>query len=137
MTSLIVSVHDVAPATSELSRRWLDNLETMGVKASLLVVPGFWKSRHLHDNQNFIDWLHAAELNGHEIVQHGLHHERMQKAVNPQAINTSVGRRRPACISGRTAHRCRSAGTGLPCRTCAPRRPRSALRADRLPCRAE
>ena len=97
MTSLIVSVHDVAPATSELSRRWLDNLETMGVKASLLVVPGFWKSRHLHDNQNFIDWLHAAELNGHEIVQHGLHHERMQKAVNPQAINTSGGRR----ISGK------------------------------------
>ena len=97
MTSLIVSLHDVAPATSELGRRWLDHLETMGVKASLLVVPGFWKSRHLHDNQNFIDWLHAAELNGHEIVQHGLHHERMQKAVNPQAINTSVGRR----ISGK------------------------------------
>lgn len=93
MTSLIVSLHDVAPATSELSRRWLANLETMGVRASLLVVPGFWKSHHLHNNQSFIDWLHAAKLDGHEIVQHGLHHARVQKAANPQAINTSVGRR--------------------------------------------
>ena len=43
---------------------------------------------------------------------------------------------RPACSSGPPGCRCRSAGTGPPCRRCAPRRRGSAPRAGRGPCRA-
>jgi predicted deacetylase len=82
MTSLIVSLHDVAPASAEMSRRWLDQLDELGVKASLLVIPGYWKSQDFKSNKNFIQWLHTAEENGHEIVQHGLHHEKIEQRKN-------------------------------------------------------
>ena len=76
MSQIVVSLHDVAPATAELSRRWLDLLETLGVRASLLVIPGRWNGQELSKSPAFVDWLHAAESRGHEIVQHGLLHTR-------------------------------------------------------------
>ena len=76
MSQIVVSLHDVAPATAELSRRWLELLETLGVRASLLVVPGRWNGQELSQSPAFVDWLHAAESRGHEIVQHGLLHTR-------------------------------------------------------------
>lgn len=76
MSQIVVSLHDVAPATAELSRRWLDLLETLGVRASLLVIPGRWNGKELFKSPAFVDWLHAAESRGHEIVQHGLLHTR-------------------------------------------------------------
>ena len=88
MKSLMVSLHDVAPATAEISRRWLENLEELGVKASLLVIPGYWKSQKFLSNKSFIQWLHVAEENGHEIVQHGLHHQKIEsnrhQSVSPK-----------------------------------------------------
>jgi predicted deacetylase len=76
MSQIVVSLHDVAPATAELSRRWLELLETLGVRASLLVIPGRWNGQELSKSPAFVDWLHAAESRGHEIVQHGLLHTR-------------------------------------------------------------
>jgi len=76
MSQIVVSLHDVAPATAELSRRWLELLETLGVRASLLVIPGRWNGQDLSQSPAFVDWLHAAESRGHEIVQHGLLHTR-------------------------------------------------------------
>jgi predicted deacetylase len=76
MSKIVVSLHDVAPATAELSRRWLELLETLGVRASLLVIPGRWNGQELSKSPAFVDWLHAAESRGHEIVQHGLLHTR-------------------------------------------------------------
>jgi len=75
MSRLVVSLHDVAPATAELSRRWLELVESLGAKASLLVIPGRWNGQELKDAPAFIDWLHAAEARGHEIVQHGMLHK--------------------------------------------------------------
>jgi len=51
-------------------------LETLGVRASLLVIPGRWNGQELSQSPAFVDWLHAAESRGHEIVQHGLLHTR-------------------------------------------------------------
>lgn len=79
MSQIVVSLHDVAPATAELSRRWLELLETLGVRASLLVIPGRWNGQELSQSPAFVDWLHAAESRGHEIVQHGLWHARDKK----------------------------------------------------------
>ena len=76
MSQIVVSLHDVAPSTAELSRRWLELLETLGVRASLLVIPGRWNGQELSQSPAFVDWLHAAESRGHEIVQHGLLHTR-------------------------------------------------------------
>jgi uncharacterized protein len=76
MSQIVVSLHDVAPATAELSRRWLELLESLGVRASLLVIPGRWNGQELSKSPAFVDWLHAAESRGHEIVQHGLLHTR-------------------------------------------------------------
>jgi predicted deacetylase len=74
MSQIVVSLHDVAPATAELSRRWLELLETLGVRASLLVIPGRWNGQEISKSPAFVDWLHAAESRGHEIVQHGMLH---------------------------------------------------------------
>ena len=54
----------------------MDLLETLGVHASLLVIPGRWNGQELSQSPAFVDWLHAAESRGHEIVQHGMFHAR-------------------------------------------------------------
>ena len=90
MSQIVVSLHDVAPATAELSRRWLDLLETLGVHASLLVIPGRWNGQELSQSPAFVDWLHAAESRGHEIVQHGMFHTR-DKSFATSSRRSQVG----------------------------------------------
>ena len=74
MTALVVSVHDVAPATFERSVRLVKILESRGVRASLLVIPGVWKGHGPLSDDRFAAWLREVEGRGHEIIQHGLHH---------------------------------------------------------------
>jgi predicted deacetylase len=76
--NFVVSLHDVAPSTAETSRRWLDLLESRGIRASLLVVPGVWNGTDLASSPAFCDWLRNAESRGHEIVMHGYSHTRLQ-----------------------------------------------------------
>lgn len=71
----IVSIHDVAPATFERCRRLLALCEESGVRATLLVVPGPWKSMRLHDHLEMQRWLDGAAARGHEISLHGWCHE--------------------------------------------------------------
>lgn len=74
MTALVVSVHDVAPATFERSDRLVKILESRGVRASLLVIPGVWKGHGPLSDDRFSAWLREVKGRGHEIIQHGLHH---------------------------------------------------------------
>lgn len=75
MTALIVSVHDVAPSTFIRSRRIVDILESRSIRASLLVVPGYWQGDGPISDDEFATWLKQAQLRGHEIVQHGTNHQ--------------------------------------------------------------
>jgi len=75
--TLVISVHDVAPSTFQLSKRAVRRMEQFGATCSLLVVPGPWNGASLSDSPKFIDWLHDWEARGHEIVQHGYTHEKL------------------------------------------------------------
>lgn len=71
---LVVSVHDVSPATATQSCRWVDELDERGVPASLLVIPGPWRGRTLAAAPEFAGWLQACRRRGHEICLHGWDH---------------------------------------------------------------
>jgi predicted deacetylase len=71
---LVVSVHDVAPASAEESRSWLAELDRRAVPASLLVVPGPWRGAALADDPHFAAWLRERAQRGDDIVQHGWRH---------------------------------------------------------------
>ena len=75
--ALIVSVHDIAPATRERSARIIDELERAGVRCcSLLVVPNYHNRGSSFADRQFVGWLRQLEAAGHEIVMHGYFHER-------------------------------------------------------------
>ena len=90
----VVSLHDVSPATAEASRRWLSIIESLGIRASLLVVPGPWRGRDIATSGAFCDWLYQASLRGHEIVQHGWCHAVVRGDVSQRrrALGDLVGR---------------------------------------------
>jgi predicted deacetylase len=71
---IVVSVHDVAPATRRACERWIDELEGRGVPASMLAVPGPWRAPAMSDDRWFGIWLRACRDRGHEIGQHGWDH---------------------------------------------------------------
>jgi predicted deacetylase len=72
---LVVSIHDVSPATAEQTRRWCADTDTLGIPVSLLVIPGPWRGQTLAEAPDY-----AAELrervsaHGDEIVLHGFTH---------------------------------------------------------------
>jgi uncharacterized protein len=72
--SLVVSVHDVSPATAKQTRRWLAELDRRRVPASLLVIPGYWRSHSLDSDAQFAAYLRGRAAAGDEIVQHGWRH---------------------------------------------------------------
>ena len=78
--SLIVSVHDVAPATRETTEKILADLSRHGVSVcSLLVVPNYHHRGSSTDDREFVRWLKDLESQGHEIVIHGYFHERPRR----------------------------------------------------------
>jgi predicted deacetylase len=74
--SVVVSVHDVSPATADETARWCADLDSLGVPASLLVIPGPWRgmtmtpdyARVLKQRENdeivLHGWTHTAGLEG-------------------------------------------------------------------------
>jgi uncharacterized protein len=72
--TVVVSLHDVAPASIAPSRRWLEMVERHGMVASLLVIPGPWRGHSLADAPECVRWLHEAVGRGHEVVLHGWEH---------------------------------------------------------------
>lgn len=93
---VIVSVHDVAPGTAAATERWLDLLDSRGVPASLLVVPGPWRGHALRDDPTLVSALHDAADRGYEISLHGYTHS---------ADNRSAGIGIPRALSGRVLAR--------------------------------
>ena len=78
--SLIVSVHDVAPATRQAVEKIIEALAHRGVPAcSLLVIPNYHHRGSSTDDRDFVRWLKDLEANGHEIVIHGYFHERPRR----------------------------------------------------------
>lgn len=72
--ALVVSIHDVAPATSAAAKRWARHLDRLGVPATLLVVPGPWRGPGLADAPDLTAWLQDRRSMGDEIAQHGWDH---------------------------------------------------------------
>ena len=76
MAAVIVSLHDVAPATAQQSVEMLSMVSLYGLRATLLVIPGPFRGQTLADDDGtFARWLRDAEGNGNELAQHGWAHE--------------------------------------------------------------
>src|ERR687888_449204 len=75
--SLVVSLHDVAPSTQQITSNIISELVRHGVRVcSLLVVPDYHHEGLFAKRPEFVTWLRALEADGHEIVIHGYFHER-------------------------------------------------------------
>ena len=84
--SLVVSVHDVAPATRPRVEEIVAELAHHGVQVcSLLVVPNYHHRGCFTEDRAFVRWLQELEAKGHEIVIHGYFHER--PARNGESVN--------------------------------------------------
>lgn len=71
----VVSVHDVAPATSTETATWLTALAERNVPATLLVIPGPYRDGPpLADDPNLVTYLRKAAAQGHELSLHGFRH---------------------------------------------------------------
>src|SRR5436309_9770555 len=75
--SLVVSLHDVAPATQQITSTIISELGRHGVRVcSILVVPDYHHEGLFAERREFVTWLRGLEADGHEIVIHGYFHER-------------------------------------------------------------
>ena len=74
MKSLVISLHDVAPATVDSSKQWMKLLDERNLLVSLLVVPGPWRGGDLLGDNSFRVWLNETATDKHEVVQHGYSH---------------------------------------------------------------
>ena len=75
--SIVVSLHDVAPRTQNVTSTIISELSAHGVRVcSVLVVPDYHHEGRSANHREFVTWLRALEADGHEIVIHGYFHER-------------------------------------------------------------
>jgi uncharacterized protein len=78
--ALVVSIHDVAPATQVRVQDIIAELAHRGVSVcSLLVVPNYHRRGSSTEDRGFVRWLQDLETKGHEIVIHGYFHERPRR----------------------------------------------------------
>ena len=75
--ALVVSVHDVAPATQSIVKEMVTELSRHQVPVcSLLVIPNYHHRGSFTEDRGFVRWLQGLESQGHEVVIHGYFHER-------------------------------------------------------------
>ena len=75
--ALVVSLHDVAPATRSAVEEMVRALSRHHVPVcSLLVVPNYHHGGSFGEDRAFVRWLQELEEQGHEIVIHGYFHQR-------------------------------------------------------------
>ena len=75
--SVVVSLHDVAPRTQQITSAIISELSVYGVRVcSVLVVPDYHHEGGFAKHRDFVTWLRNLEADGHEIVIHGYFHER-------------------------------------------------------------
>jgi predicted deacetylase len=72
---LVVSIHDVSPATADQTARWCADADALGVPVSLLVIPGRWRGDSLADTPDYADTLRVRAARGDEIMLHGWLHQ--------------------------------------------------------------
>ena len=120
---LVVSVHDVAPASATPTAIWLDALDGRGLRSSLLVIPGRWHGDSLGDRPAFQRLLRERQAAGNEIVQHGWRHQAGVdacgwRAVAARGLARGAGEfaalSEPAALLRLRAGRAALAGAGLP-----------------------
>ncbi len=71
---LVVSVHDVAPASADETAQWCSDADGFGIPVSLLVIPGPWRGASLADRPDFASFLRERRAGGDEIMVHGWSH---------------------------------------------------------------
>jgi predicted deacetylase len=71
---LMVSIHDIAPGTAPQTSRWLEALDSRGIPATLLLVPGPWRGPSLVSDARLAADMLAARDRGHELALHGFYH---------------------------------------------------------------
>jgi predicted deacetylase len=75
--SLVVSLHDVALPTQQITSTIISELGRHGVRVcSILVVPDYHHQGLFAKHREFVTWLRGLEADGHEIVIHGYFHQR-------------------------------------------------------------
>ncbi len=75
--ALVVSIHDVAPATQPEVAEIVRKLAACRVSvSSLLVVPDYHRKGRSMAHADFREWLVDLEQRGHEVVLHGYYHQR-------------------------------------------------------------
>ncbi|MEY2480148.1 MAG: uncharacterized protein QOI04_1075 [Verrucomicrobiota bacterium] len=78
--SMVVSVHDVAPATRDACEKVIVDLARHGVtRCSILAVPNYHHSGQSMADSSFRRWLQSLEERGNEIALHGYFHERPRR----------------------------------------------------------
>ena len=71
---LVVSVHDVSPATADATAQWCADADSVGIPVSLLVIPGPWRGTSLTFEPEYAAILQERAAAGDEIVLHGWEH---------------------------------------------------------------
>ena len=83
--ALIVSLHDLHPASFLLAARQRDQLREWGVKeASLLVIPFYHHGALFREDLEFCRWVDHQRIEGDEAVVHGFFHSREERAKGLQ-----------------------------------------------------
>lgn len=77
---VIVSIHDVSPATREACEQIIEEIARRGIGVcSLLVVPDYHQTGPSMSDRSFVQWLRDLETAGHEVVIHGYYHSRPRR----------------------------------------------------------
>ncbi len=78
--AVVVSIHDVSPATRRQTESILSDLSECGIgRISLLVIPDHHHRGRVQDDPEFVQWLQSACADGHEPVLHGYYHLRQNQ----------------------------------------------------------
>lgn len=72
--TLVMSIHDVAPATADQTRQWCADADALGIPVSLLVIPGRWRGGALAEDADYAAELRSRRAGGDDIVMHGFEH---------------------------------------------------------------
>ncbi|MFG2039985.1 DUF2334 domain-containing protein [Dactylosporangium sp. NPDC048998] len=86
---MVVSVHDVAPATADETARWCADADALGIPVSLLVIPGPWRGMELSEHDGYAEVLRERAARGDELVLHGWCH---RAGPDGGAVRRAVGR---------------------------------------------
>ena len=86
MKRLVVSIHDVHPASFDAAKQQVEFCESLGVRRfSILVVPDFHMLAPFESSPDLVEWLRGRQELGDEIVLHGLYHFNDAPAVSPRS----------------------------------------------------